>query len=55
MIRQTREAMVKAIGVKMQAKRPAFPMMAVAGGCRAKVESGKRVVLFGCSDYSSFE
>ena len=29
MMRQTREAMVRAMGVKMQAKRPALPMMAV--------------------------
>ena len=32
MMRQTREAMVKAIGRKMQANRPAFPMMAVFEG-----------------------
>ena len=29
MMRQTSDAMVKSIGVKIQAKRPAFPMMAV--------------------------
>ena len=32
MMRQIREAMVRAMGAKMQAKRPAFPMMAVVGG-----------------------
>lgn len=29
MIKQIKEAMVRAIGVKIHAKRPAFPMMAV--------------------------
>ena len=32
MIRQTSEPMVRAMGVKMQAKRPALPMVAVGGG-----------------------
>ena len=34
-MRQIKEAMVRAMGVKTQAKRPAFPMMATAvyGGC----------------------
>lgn len=32
MMRQTREAIVRAIGVKMHAKRPALPMAAVIDG-----------------------
>ena len=31
MTRQTRDAMVSAIGVNIHAKRPSFPMMAVIG------------------------
>lgn len=54
MIRQTREAMVKAIGVKMQAKRPAFPMMAVVGGGQARwCQEGEWY--FFVADSSSFE
>ena len=34
--------MVKAIGVKMQAKRPAFPMMAVVGDWRLSGQGGIR-------------
>ena len=37
MIKQTSEAMVKAIGVKIHAKRPAFPMVAVVGSQCEKV------------------
>lgn len=37
MIRQTREAMVRAMGVKIHAKRPAFPMMAVFQSNEVKV------------------
>ena len=32
MIRQTKEAMVSTMGVKMQAKRPSLPILAVGGG-----------------------
>ena len=31
MIKQTSEAMVKSIGLKIHAKRPAFPIVAVVG------------------------
>ena len=32
MMRQTREAMVRTMGVKMQAKRPSLPILTVDGG-----------------------
>ncbi len=47
MMRQTKEAMVRAMGVKIQAKRPAFPMMTV-------VVWNQEVVVDGCSEYGGF-
>lgn len=46
-MRQTKEAMVRAMGVKIQAKRPAFPMMTV-------VVWNQEVVVDGCSEYGGF-
>ena len=41
MIRQIREAMVSAMGVKMHAKRPSLPMVRLGDGDQARGNEGQ--------------
>ena len=53
-MRQTREAMVRTIGVKMQAKRPSLPILTVGGVCSIKLCRGWGLKLIGGMSVDSF-